>query len=90
MEHIESDEFPYIDSGDKMSFKLFQLMKKMYNFNLLVHRTHVWGIPSPNGTWNGVVGMLSRNEIDFAIPTFRWANERYLAFEHTTYIYHIQ
>lgn len=89
-EHLESDEFPYIDSGDKNNYRLLELIKDMFNFNIIVHRAPVWGILSPNGTWKGVIGMLSRNEIDFSVPAFRWANERYSAFEHTTHTYHIQ
>lgn len=79
-----------MDSGDKMGYRLFKLIKKMFNFNFIVHRAHVWGILRPNGTWKGVIDMLARDEIDFAMPTFRWANERYSAFEHTTNIYQIQ
>lgn len=90
MEHLESDEFPFIDSGDKNNFRLLELIKNMFNFNFVVHRASVWGILSPNGTWKGVIGMLSRDEIDFGVPAFRWANERYSAFEHTTHSYHIQ
>lgn len=87
---MDSDEFPFMDSGDKNNYRLFQLLKDMFNFNLIVHRASVWGILSPNGTWKGVIGMLSKDEVDLAIPAFRWANERYGAFEQTTHTYHIQ
>lgn len=79
-----------MDSGDKNNYRLYQLMMDMFNFKLFVHRASVWGILSPNGTWKGVIGMLSRNEVDLAVPAFRWANERYGVFEQTTHSYHIQ
>lgn len=90
IEHLESDEFPFIDSGDKNNFRLFELIKEKYNFNLIAHRAAVWGILNPNGTWKGIIGMLQRNEIDFGVPAFRWAEERYSVMEHTTHTYQIQ
>lgn len=87
---MESDEYPFLDSGDKHNHRLFALIKDMFNFKLLVYRASVWGMLSSNGTWKGVIDMLSKNEVDLAVPTFRWANERYGVFEQTTHTYHIQ
>lgn len=90
MEHMDSDEMPYYDSGDKNNFRLMGIVKQMFNFNILLRRAQVWGILRPNGTWEGVIGLLSRDEIDFSVPSFRWGEERYTAFEHTTHSYLIQ
>lgn len=87
---MESDEFPFLDSGDKNNYRLFRLMKEMFNFNLIVHRAHVWGILQPNRTWKGIIGMLQRDEVDLGMPAFRWADERYGFYEQTTHTYLIQ
>lgn len=65
-------------------------MKEMFNFNLVVHRAHVWGIRMPNGSWKGAIGMLSKDEVDMGMSAFRWATERFGVYEPTTHCYQIQ
>lgn len=90
LQHIDSDEYPYLDSGDKNTYRLFQLIMEMFNFKLSVRRATAWGVLSSNGTWKGIIGMLSREEVDFGIPAYRWANERYGLFEQTTQSFYVQ
>lgn len=75
---------------ERNNYRLFQLMMNMYNFTLLTHRALIWGAVSPNGTWKGGIGMLSRDEVDVCTSALRWANERYGIFEQTTHTYYVQ
>ncbi|KAG7156380.1 Glutamate receptor U1-like 4 [Homarus americanus] len=42
-----------------------------------------WGIKLPNGTWNGMVGMVHRNEVEFALGPFTVTPQREGAIDFT-------
>lgn len=50
----------------KSNQRVFQILSEMFNFKMSIRRATVWG-RLRNKTWNGVVGLLNRSEIDFAI-----------------------
>ncbi|XP_068214585.1 glutamate receptor 1-like isoform X2 [Palaemon carinicauda] len=41
-----------------------------FTYNLLQPSDGSWGFLFPNGTWNGMVGMLLRKDVDFALGPF--------------------
>lgn len=63
------------------------MIREMFNFNLFVRRSNIWGVKLPNGTWQGSIGMLNRSEVDIMISSVRWDNERYGVFDQTTSTY---
>ncbi len=49
-----------------MFAEVFENLKSIMNFTYELTKPPdgVWGAIQPDGTWNGMVGMLSRGEID--------------------------
>ena len=42
-----------------------------------------WGSIEPDGSWNGMVGMVHRNEVDIAVSDFFITSERQAAVDST-------
>ncbi|KAG8177157.1 hypothetical protein JTE90_009849 [Oedothorax gibbosus] len=59
----------------------FQILANRANFtySLLRAEGDVWGSLGPNG-WTGLLGMLARNEVDFALGPFTMSYSRWKAF----------
>ncbi|XP_022237910.1 probable glutamate receptor [Limulus polyphemus] len=47
-----------------------------FRYAIYIPSDHKWGIRSENGTWNGMVGMLQREEVDLALGPFTVTYER--------------
>ncbi|KAG4075434.1 hypothetical protein HA402_015087 [Bradysia odoriphaga] len=90
MEHLESNEFPQINSLDRSTYKLFKLMMEMHNFKVLIHRTDHWVTVDSMGHWTGTLGMVQRGEVDFAITGARHQDDRYGQVDATANSYYIQ
>ncbi|KAF8782460.1 probable glutamate receptor [Argiope bruennichi] len=58
--------------------KLLQLLSEALNFTykLITPPDHLWGSRSPNGTWSGLVGLVSKGEADMALCSLGITNER--------------
>ncbi|XP_071549700.1 probable glutamate receptor [Panulirus ornatus] len=41
-----------------------------FDYELVQPSDHVWGGPSANGSWTGMLGMLQRQEVEFAVGPF--------------------
>ena len=73
--HIGTKVLPgYIDLNNNgvfsgMFIELLQDLALHLNFtyDVSLSKDNQWGLMLPNGTWNGLIGELSRREIDFAI-----------------------
>lgn len=90
MEHLKSNEFPQVNSLDRSSYKLFELMMEQYNFSVFVYRTKLWMGVDANGKWIGTLGMVKRREVDMAITGVRHQDDRYGIVEATTHCYFVQ
>lgn len=90
MEHLKSNEYPQLNSLDRSSYKLFEIMMEMYNFEVFVHRTKQWMSLDSNGRWGGTLGMVQRGEVDVAITGIRHQDDRYGQIETTTHCYFVQ
>ncbi|XP_071548115.1 glutamate receptor-like [Panulirus ornatus] len=44
--------------------------KVNFDYELVQPSDHVWGIPQPNGSWTGLLGMLQRKEVEVAFGPF--------------------
>ncbi|XP_042204145.1 glutamate receptor ionotropic, delta-2-like [Homarus americanus] len=42
----------------------------MYRYELVQPGDHVWGVPLSDGNWTGMLGMLQREEVEFALGPF--------------------
>ncbi|XP_076348381.1 glutamate receptor ionotropic, delta-2-like [Tachypleus tridentatus] len=47
-----------------------------FRYAIYIPSDHKWGIRLENGTWNGMVGMLQREEVDLALGPFTVTHER--------------
>ncbi|XP_037942980.1 ionotropic receptor 75a [Teleopsis dalmanni] len=78
LEYISDTE--YHKEHDTMQRKIFALMKMvepMLNTSFDVLFTDTWGA-NVNGSWDGVIGQLVRNEIEFSVCPIRFTSERTL------------
>lgn len=60
-------------------------LERIMNFSSVNYPSidKVNGIPEKNGTWNGLVGMLQRHEIDAAVSNFLMNSQRSRAIDFT-------
>ncbi|GFQ95616.1 glutamate receptor [Trichonephila clavata] len=60
----------------------FELLAQRVNFTYTLHRgaNDIWGIKGSNG-WTGMLGMVSRNEVDFALGPFTLTYSRFSDFK---------
>ncbi|XP_037027053.1 glutamate receptor U1-like isoform X2 [Bradysia coprophila] len=91
IEHIYSDEprYLYMDNMSKSNMRVFQILSEMYNFKMTIRRATLWG-RIQNNSWNGVLGLLNRSEIDMGISGLRWESDRYGVYEPTTNSFYVQ
>ncbi|XP_023235195.1 glutamate receptor 1-like, partial [Centruroides sculpturatus] len=68
--HVE-----FYKENNKISFlnggaisRLFLLLQEKLNFRYEIVIERALGNKSPNGSWNGRIGLLTRNEVDIAFP----------------------
>lgn len=78
-----------MDNMSKSNYRVFQILMQMYNFSMVIRRAKVWGA-LVNGSWNGVVGLLNRTEIDIAVSGLRWESDRYGVFDQTTNSFYVE
>ncbi|XP_042205542.1 probable glutamate receptor [Homarus americanus] len=60
-------------------FNLLVALSRTMNFTYEVRRPEdgLWGVGFPNGSWSGMLGMVKRGEVDFALGPFAFNWERY-------------
>ncbi|GIY09868.1 hypothetical protein CDAR_412581 [Caerostris darwini] len=66
----------------------FDLIARRVNFTYTLYRAEgdVWGIKRPNG-WTGMLGMVSRNEVDIALGPFTLTYGRWSEFKMSAPLY---
>lgn len=79
-----------MDNMSKSNYRVFQILMEMYNFRMLIRRARVWGVLQKNGSWNGVVGLINRTEIDISISGLRWESDRYGVFDQTANSFYVE
>ena len=63
-----------LPSYSGVMWKILDYLEDSMNFSTVITRSAdgSWGSPDENGVWGGMVGMVKRNEVDFALgPTRR-------------------
>lgn len=74
---ITSQNLTSVSYGGIMWDVLLQLSRSMnFTFSIIRPPDGKWGILEANGSWNGMVGMVSRQEVDFALGPFGMSTER--------------
>lgn len=66
--YITHNYDPYLDTVHRLNFRTMGLVQDYYNFKLRVKRAHSWGYvqnASSAYTFDGMVGMVQRGEVDF-------------------------
>ncbi|TRY76579.1 hypothetical protein TCAL_10143 [Tigriopus californicus] len=72
-----SPNFTSFSYGGIMWDVLLQLSRSMnFTFSIIRPPDGKWGVLEANGSWNGMVGMVSRKEVDFALGPFGMSAER--------------
>lgn len=66
--YITHNYNPYLDTVHRLNFRTIGLVQDYYNFKLRVRRVHSWGYvqnASAATSFDGMVGMVQRGEVDF-------------------------
>ncbi|XP_042219799.1 glutamate receptor ionotropic, delta-1-like [Homarus americanus] len=83
---VEGEE---IVSAKGFCMEMLNVMAKRFNFTyrLVLPSDGNWGSPMPNGTFNGMVGMVQRQVVDFAIASFTitYIRDTVIDFTHAFY-----
>ncbi|KAL8594372.1 hypothetical protein ACOMHN_032959 [Nucella lapillus] len=86
---IQGYQGAFIDLMEELSLRL------NFSYRLLEPRDHSWGQKKDDGQWDGLIGVLTREEADLALSGFRLILDRALVadytkpygFEHTMLVY---
>ncbi|GIX76290.1 glutamate receptor ionotropic, kainate 4 [Caerostris darwini] len=78
--HLEMDfEGKYVlTDGSNAEFLQILSEALKFKYELLVPEDKEWGFKELNGTWNGLVGMVHRQEVDMAMCGIMLTEERQL------------
>ncbi|XP_068895605.1 ionotropic receptor 75a-like [Tenebrio molitor] len=64
-DYLASEDNRQLNSMHRFQSVTVNYCKEMYNFTLHVQRTNSWGYLTPNGHFDGLVGLLERRLVDF-------------------------
>ncbi|KAJ3637570.1 hypothetical protein MTP99_001018 [Tenebrio molitor] len=64
-DYLASEDNRQLNSMHRFQSVTANYCKEMYNFTLHVQRTNSWGYLTPNGHFDGLVGLLERRLVDF-------------------------
>ncbi|XP_029171879.1 probable glutamate receptor [Nylanderia fulva] len=62
--HLTDFKDKSIDAPTKAGYPYIFYLTKRMNATINIEFTNTWGYPTKNGSWNGMIGMLDRREID--------------------------
>ncbi|XP_076365826.1 glutamate receptor ionotropic, kainate glr-3-like [Tachypleus tridentatus] len=97
--HVAVDEwFPFvkvtrdghneISINGPMKFVLQDLTRSLnFSYTLMSPDDHQWGVQLSNGKWTGMIGMVHRGEVDFALGPFAINYERHQVTDMTNPLY---
>ena len=76
-------------SYNGVMFQLLEYVQKSLNFTYEIRQPAdgQWGFVNKNGTVTGMVGMVSRNEVDFALGPFALTPERKSVVDYSNNVY---
>ena len=83
--NIDSQNITY----NGVMFQLLEFVQKSLNFTYEIRQPSdgQWGFVNNNGTVTGMVGMVSRNEVDFALGPFALTPERKSVVDYSNNVY---
>ncbi|KAJ8676245.1 hypothetical protein QAD02_012031 [Eretmocerus hayati] len=64
LNHLTDYKDQHVDTITKCNYPWMLNLIKMMNATVSFRLTHTWGYMTPNGSWDGMIGMLDRGEID--------------------------
>ncbi|XP_044265374.1 ionotropic receptor 75a-like [Tribolium madens] len=64
-DYLTSEENRQLNSMHRFQSVTVNYCREMYNFSLEIQRTDSWGYLTPNGHFDGLVGLLERRLVDF-------------------------
>lgn len=76
--YITNNYNPNFDTVHRLNFRTINLVQDYFNFKLHVKRTHSWGYiqNASTTTFDGMVGMVQRREVDFGCSPAWFRTER--------------
>ncbi|XP_012270313.1 glutamate receptor ionotropic, delta-2 [Orussus abietinus] len=74
--HLTDYHDKHIDTITKANYPLVMHMIGAMNATIEFKETDTWGYQNRNGSWNGMIGMLARREIDIGGTTTFFTKER--------------
>ncbi|XP_016839636.1 glutamate receptor 2 isoform X1 [Nasonia vitripennis] len=63
--HLDDYHDKHIDTITKCNYPWVLILMNMLNATVTFEPVGSWGYKGPNGSWDGMIGMLQRGEIDF-------------------------
>ncbi|XP_038117047.1 uncharacterized protein LOC6042858 [Culex quinquefasciatus] len=73
----------HLDSVHRYNFGLMSYIRDYFNFSFIMRRTKSWGYLR-NGTFDGMIGALSRREVDLGGSPMFFRQERHRVVSYTT------
>ncbi|XP_058123414.1 ionotropic receptor 75a-like [Anopheles ziemanni] len=73
----------HLDAVHRYNYGLMSMLKDFYNFTFVNRRTKSWGYLR-NGTFDGMIGALSRREVDLGGSPMFFRQERHRVVSYTT------
>ncbi|XP_055623222.1 uncharacterized protein LOC129766660 [Toxorhynchites rutilus septentrionalis] len=81
--YLSTPKNTHMDSVHRYNFGLMSYLKEFYNFSFIMMRTKSWGYLR-NGKFDGMIGALSRREVDLGGSPMFFRQERHRVVSYTT------
>uniref|UniRef100_A0A182YKQ2 Ionotropic receptor 75a N-terminal domain-containing protein n=1 Tax=Anopheles stephensi TaxID=30069 RepID=A0A182YKQ2_ANOST len=81
--YLTTPQNTHLDSVHRYNYGLMSMLKDFYNFTFVNRRTKSWGYLR-NGKFDGMIGALSRREVDLGGSPMYFRQERHRVVSYTT------
>ncbi|XP_053663973.1 ionotropic receptor 75a-like [Anopheles marshallii] len=81
--YLTTPQHTHLDSVHRYNYGLMSMLKDFYNFTFVNRRTKSWGYLR-NGKFDGMIGALSRREVDLGGSPMFFRQERHRVVSYTT------
>uniref|UniRef100_A0A182UG70 Ionotropic glutamate receptor L-glutamate and glycine-binding domain-containing protein n=2 Tax=gambiae species complex TaxID=44542 RepID=A0A182UG70_9DIPT len=81
--YLTTPQNTHLDSVHRYNYGLMGMLKEFYNFTFVNRRTKSWGYLR-NGKFDGMIGALSRREVDLGGSPMFFRQERHRVVSYTT------
>ncbi|XP_017460553.1 PREDICTED: glutamate receptor ionotropic, kainate 5, partial [Rhagoletis zephyria] len=83
-EYLNSLGYKNLDTMQRKTYQMLRILEPMFNFSLQVEVGKLWGEPSPNGSWDGIIAMLLSGEVELTLTPMRFVSNRVYVMDYTS------